>query len=429
MIIKNFNQLATTPLRKQALEIAEAGLKAIDTINLTDLGFDYDPATDSITVKGQQFPIAGFERVFIVGAGKVVAQAASVIEKKLGDRITDGLIIDIVPVHLKKIRSAVGTHPLPSSANVSATEEITDLLANAGENDLIISLIAGGGSSLLCAPAAITIEEERLITQALMDSGADILEMNTVRKHISSVKGGGLAKLAYPATLISLIFSDVPGDDISQVASGPTVMDKTTEEDALLILQKHNILMKCSMKSCGMVESEKDLKYFEKVHNIIFCSAQDALGAMEAKARELGLNPEIWERHFGGEASVIGKKIATEIKPNQCLLATGESVVTMETKTGGSGGRNQEMALAAASVIGPNCVFAAVASDGRDNSDVAGAIVDSTTAEKIAKSGGDLLDSLARHDEYAVLLDSESSIITGITGSNVSDFFIAIRAN
>lgn len=427
MIIKNFNQLATTPLRKQALQIAEAGLEAIQTTNLTNAGFQYDESSDLLTVKGQQFSLVGFERVFVVGAGKVVAPAASVIEQKLGDRINDGLIIDIVPSNLKKIKSAVGTHPLPSSVNVSATKEIVDLVSNAGEKDLIITLIGGGGSSLLCAPADVTLEEERLITQALMDTGTDIKEMNTVRKHFSLVKGGNLAKFAYPATVISLIFSDVPGDDISEVASGPTVPDSSTVDDAEAILYKHDILMKCSLKSCGLRETEKDPKYFEKVHNILFCSALDSLAAMKQEAEKLGLNVRVWDTDYSGEASVIGKQIVNETQPGECVIATGESVVTMEVSGSGSGGRNQEMALAAASVIGQDCVFAAIASDGRDNSDVAGAIVDSSTREKITSLGNNIEELLANHNEYAALLDVEASVITGITGSNVSDFFICIK--
>ncbi len=427
MIIKNFNQLAKTPLREKALHIAEAGLEAVQTTNLTNAGFQYDESTDSLTVKGQQFSLVGFERVFVVGGGKVVAPAATVIEEKLGDRISDGLIIDIVPTHLKRIRSAVGTHPLPSPVNISATKEIIDLVANATEKDLVITLIGGGGSSLLCAPSEVTLEEERLITQALMDTGTEITQMNTVRKHFSLVKGGGLAKIAYPATVISLIFSDVPGDDISEVASGPTVMDTTTVEDAEAVLQEHDILMKCSLHSCGLQETEKDPKYFEKVHNILFCSALDSLKAMEEKAKELGLNVRIWDTHFGGEASEIGKKIVNEVQAGECLIATGESVVTIKVNTHGSGGRNQEMALAAASVIGPDCVFAAVASDGHDNSDVAGAIVDESTKAVMAALGENLEEKLNNHDEYSILLNSESSIITGITGSNVSDFFVCIK--
>lgn len=427
MIIKNFNQLATTSLKTQALHIAEAGLHAIQTANLTDAGFLYDELTDSLTIKGHHFSLKPFKNVFVVGGGKVVAPAATIIEQKMGERITDGLIIDIVPAQLKRIKSAVGTHPLPSQANVSATKEIIDLVSNATENDLVIALIGGGGSSLLCAPSLVTLDEERLITQALMDTGTEIIEMNTVRKHLSLIKGGGLAKFAYPATVISLIFSDVPGDDISEVASGPTVQDTTTVEDAELILQKHDILMKCSLHSCGLDETEKDSKYFKNVHNILFCSSLDSLRAMRDKATELGLNVRVWDTEFGGEASEIGKKIVTEIDSGECIIATGESVVTLQPGDHGSGGRNQEMALSAAEVIGPDCVFAAVASDGRDNSDVAGAIVDDTTREAIQKLGGNLTDSLKRHDEYSVLLDAEASIITGITGSNVSDFFICIK--
>lgn len=427
MIIKNYEHLATSTSRKQILRILEAGLEAINTENLMRQNFAYNKQEDALYINSKKFDISKFKKVVVVGAGKMVARAAEGIEEAMLDRLAGGMIIDIVPGNLKKIVSRVGTHPLPSGANVTATNEIITMLNNLTEQDLVIAIIGGGGSSLMTSPQVISVDEERMITKALMDSGADILETNTVRKHFSQIKGGGLAKLAYPASVISLIFSDVPGDDISMVASGPTVRDNTTIQDAMEIMNKHNILQKCSMQKCGFIETPKDKKYFEHVENILFCSNKMALDAMEEKAKDLGLRAKIWNSSFTGEARDLAQKIISEVKPNQCLIAGGESVVTMNSHDHGSGGRNQEMGLAALLKLQPGVVFAALASDGRDNSDVAGALVDETNLARANTLHLNLLDSLNRHDEYTALLDINAAIMTGVTGSNVSDLVVCIR--
>ncbi len=429
MIIKNFLQLATTSTRKQVLRILEAGLEAINTEQLMHEQFAYDAKTDTLFVNHKAYSLKSYDKVVVVGAGKMVAKVSEGIEAKMIERISGGLIIDIVPAKTQKIVSRVGTHPLPSSANVSATDEIIGMLEQVTERDLVIAIIGGGGSSLLTSPQIISLEEERKITQALMDAGASISEMNTVRKHLSSVKGGGLAKYAYPATIISLIFSDIPGDDISMVASGPTVQDLTTTQDAMAIIDRYQILDRCDMENCGLKETPKEAKYFEKVHNILFCSGQTALLAMERIAHDLGLKVRIWNKAFSGEAREVAVQILKDIGPGECLVAVGESVVTINSPESekGSGGRNQEMTLAALLSLPLNTTFAALNSDGRDNSDVAGGIVDNENL-KIAQSKGiDLKSFLDRHDEYSILSDLNASIMTGNTGSNVSDFIVVIR--
>lgn len=429
MKIKNFNQLASSPERKQALLIAEAGLQALDTTKLTQQNFDYDAQRDTITINKTKYPLAGFKRVVVVGAGKVVAQAAQVIEQKLGDRLSAGVIIDIVPIELQVIKARLGTHPLPSRANLEATAEIIELVSDCTEDDFVIALIGGGGSSLLVSPSQISLEQERQIFNALLESGADIQEMNTVRKHMSSIKGGGLAKYAYPAKVVSLIFSDVPGDDLQYVASGPTMRDTTTVLDADHILSKYQILKLCDMDSCGLEESPKESKYFARVDNILFANSKIALQAMKAKAKDLGFNVKVWSEAFNQEARLLGPELIRSVRSGECLLAAGESTVVVNStqKHRGSGGRNQELALAAAVEINDSTVLAAIASDGHDNSDVAGAIVDVQTTQKAGKLGYDVAEALANHDEYQLLLDTESSIITGITGSNVSDLLVCLK--
>jgi glycerate 2-kinase len=427
MIIKNYEHLATTTSRKQVLRILEAGLSAINTESLMRDNFSYNQKEDALYINSNKYDLRKFQKVVVVGAGKMVVEAAEGIERVMLDRLAGGVVIDIVPGNLKKIVSRVGTHPLPSTANVTATNEIITMLNNLTEQDLVICVIGGGGSSLMTSPQVISVEEERIITKALMDSGADITEMNTVRKHFSNIKGGGLARLAYPAHVLSLIFSDVPGDDMSMVASGPTVRDTTTIQDAMQIMDKHKILEKCSMEKCGFIETPKDAKYFEHVDNILFCSNKLALDAMSEKARDLGLKPKIWNAAFQGEAKDIASQIVKEVKPNECLIAGGESVVSLDKSAHGSGGRNQEMGLAALLKMTPGTVFAALASDGRDNSDVAGSLVDETNLALAKKLNINLHQSLTNHDEYSTMLDINAAIMTGITGSNISDIVVCIK--
>jgi len=229
-IIKNFDELATTALRRDALEILEAGYGAISTKKVITSKVKVEE--NMLLVNGNEIDLDNYEKIFFVGIGKCSATAGEVFENLLGDRITDGIVIDVRGIELKRIRSHVGTHPFPSEANVEAAQSVREMLEGATENDLVIAVISGGGSALLCLPHDLKCEVLVNTTKELMKKGANIEELNTVRKHLSLIQGGQFAKIAYPAKIMSLIFSDVPGDDISTIASGPTVIDTTTKEDA-----------------------------------------------------------------------------------------------------------------------------------------------------------------------------------------------------
>lgn len=427
MKLQNFEELATSPLRKQALLIAEAGLEAVDTVNIIANHFYYNERNEELTVRGQKFALKQYQRVVLIGFGKAAFMAIKEIREKLGRRVDSGYVIDIISGDIPGVISRQGTHPLPSEGNISATKEMMDIIAACGEDDLIIMVTSGGASSLLTLPAGMTVEEERDITEALMEAGANIQEINTVRKHLSLVKGGQMAKAAYPATVINLIFSDVPGDELSTVASGPMVLDSTTAYNAMAVMKKYDVLEMCNIYSCHLHETPKDHKYFEKVHNILFCSAKDAISAMSTKAYDLGFNVRIWSEAFTGEAAEIGPAVVMSVTEGECLLGAGESVVTIKDNHHGRGGRNQEMALSALPAMMEDCVFVTVASDGRDNSDAAGAIVDLDTLDKAQAGKLDISGLLSEHNEYEALKQLGVLLKTGITGSNVSDFFICVK--
>ena len=347
------------------------------------------------------------------------------IQSILRNKISCGYVLDLKEGSLGNIVCKVGTHPLPTKVNIQATKELMDMLSVCEEGDLVLCVVSGGGSALLCQPHDMACDTEVTIISALTVKGATIQELNTVRKHISSVKGGNLAKIIYPATCISLIFSDVPGDDIGIVASGPTVKDSSTNRQAAEILEKYNVLEMCQMPSCNLLETPKDNKYFAKIHNILFVSAQQALKAMEEKAEDLGFKVKIFSKNFQGEARELAPNIIMESKKGECLLGAGESTVKITGK--GVGGRNQEMALAALSVISENQVLACVATDGHDNTESAGAIVDKTVLKRSAVLKLDPKTYLENNDSFTFFQSLGDQIITGNTESNVSDFFVCLK--
>jgi glycerate-2-kinase len=300
------------------------------------------------------------------------------------------------------------------------------MLQGVTERDLVLMVISGGGSSLLCMPHDINCETLRSITEALWKRGATITEVNTVRKHLSDILGGQLAKAAYPATVISFIFSDVPGDDMSIVASGPTVRDTTTIEDAESILAKYDVLTQCKLPNCELIETPKEQKYFDRVLNILLVTNKRALLAMEAKAGELGYTAVIKDAGLSGIAATRGKEFACiPMPPNNCWLYGGET--TVEIHGGGEGGRNQELALAAVSSISDDRVLIAAASDGWDNSDAAGAISDAGDRKRALAKNLDPEKFLARNDSYHFWQEAGGAIHTGRTGINVADFYLIIN--
>ena len=421
-LIKNFDELAVTPLRKDALEILEAGYSAISTKRVITSQVKVEGSTFSVGEK--QINLNDYEKVFFVGIGKCAANAGKVFEDLLGDRITDGIVIDVKGVSLKRIQSHIGTHPFPSEENIVAAQSIKRMLEDMTENDLVITFISGGGSSLLCLPHDIKCEMLTSITKTLMEKGASIREINTVRKHLSEIQGGQFAKLAYPATVVSLIFSDVPGNDISVVASGPTVMDTTTKEDAERILAKYAILAICKLPDCEVLETPKEEKYFKKVDNILLLTNEVALSAMKEKAIELGYRALVADSNVEGEARVAGKLIATQAKAGTCMLYGGETTVTVKNK--GKGGRNQEFILGALPYLKEDSVIVAAASDGWDNTDVAGAMGDKDILEKAHKIGILPEKFLEENKSYEFFKKVGGHISTGRTGSNVSDLYFTL---
>lgn len=424
-VIKNFGQLATSMQRKQALTVAEAGFEAINTRKSVKKQFIYDAKKQKLTVMGRKFNLPDYKKIVCVGFGKAALEAVTEIQQILKDKITCGYVLDLKEGDLGNIVCRVGTHPLPTKVNIEATKELLEMLKTCTKEDLVICVVSGGGSALLCQPYEISCEMEMAIISALTVKAASIGELNTVRKHISRVKGGHLAEIIYPATCISLIFSDVPGDDISMVASGPTVKDVTTNESAAKILKKYDILEMCQIASCRLLETPKDEKYFERVHNFLVVSAKQALSAMREKAEDLGFKVKIYSYAYQGEAKKLAEEIVKSMQKGVCLLGVGES--TVKITGSGKGGRNQEMALSALPLLSKNQVLICAASDGYDNTEAAGAVVDETAFLRAKALGLDPKSYLNNNDSFTFFEELGSQLNTGPTGANVSDFFVALE--
>lgn len=423
-IIKNFNVLATTPLRRDALTIIEAGYEAVLTERVIEN--EIELRGEDICIKGKSICLADYDRVFFVAIGKCAVDASTEFERILGDRITDGIVIDVKSGVFKHLRSFVGTHPFPSEANIAATKEIVNMFRDMTERDLVLTVISGGGSSLMSLPHKMTCEKIREITEALWKHGANITEVNTVRKHVSDILGGQLAKLAYPASVVSFIFSDVPGNDVGVVASGPTVRDETTIEDAERILMKYDVLQQCAIPDCQLIETPKEEKYFSRVMNVLLVTNASALLAMKNKAEELGYQADIRDMKLEGIASELGRLLVNDVIPNKsCILYGGETTVNISG--GGEGGRNQEFVLGAVDTIPANTVIVAVASDGWDNTDTAGAIGDAGDRERARAKGISAEQFLYANDSYRFWKIVGGAIMTGRTGINVADFYMVLK--
>ncbi|MEK7669069.1 MAG: DUF4147 domain-containing protein [Patescibacteria group bacterium] len=419
-IILNKAELATSNLRKNALDILEAGLEAINTekilrrkISVVD-GILKMAELPSLNVRegfGGELYLKSFEKIFFVGIGKCALDGAKVIENILGDYLTDGIALGVIADSTesffmpKKIRSFAGTHPYPSEQNVEITKKILEMVKGLTEKDLVITLISGGGSALFELPIeGVSLNEIIETTKKLTAKGADIYELNKVRKEMSQVKGGKFAELCRPAKMISLLFSDVLGNDISIIASGPTVLPSSSQGEG------------------QFREAERG-----GVMNILIASNHDALEAMKSKAEELGFNTTIETEKLSGNARDVGKELALrKLEPKNCLLFGGETTVIIP-ENHGVGGRNQEVALAALSFMQQNSILICVASDGFDNTDHAGAIADIELFEKSKSLNISPEEYLKKSDSYNFFKKVGGALYTEKLGSNVSDLCIIIR--
>lgn len=419
-LINNLEQLASSEPRRDALNIVQAGMEAIDTQRVVRQMVAL--SGDQLKVGEQVFDLANFKRLRIIAFGKAASEATVALEEIIGDRIADGVVIDVTTQQHRFVRAFRGTHPRPSTENVAAAKEIVNLADGVTADDLFLVVVSGGGSAMLCWPPEECNQGIKLYDEFLQ-AGGTIQELNTVRRHLSDLKGGGLAKLLYPATVIGLIFCDVPGSHFADVASGPTFLDQSTKADALTILQRHKIEADFLLH-----ETPKEEKYFTKVFNIPLISNEVALQAMAKRAESLGWKAKILSAEIYDFPEEALKKIFEQgaVGERVAILAGGEvSLVVRDTH--GTGGRNQYLAMSALSKLTASDTFLSMASDGVDNSTAAGAVVDQTTNAKAESLALDTQHYLAHGDTLTFFEKVGDLIYTGPTGANVSDLMLLLR--
>lgn len=417
--ISNFDTLATSQSRTDALTIIEEGYKAIDTTLVVENQVSLHEGV--LSIQGHTYRLSDYERIFIVGFGKASCKAVQALEGVLGNELDGGIVIDKHASVCRFVNVYQGSHPLPSSKNVEVSQKIATLAEELTEKDLAIVVVSGGGSALLCWPMSECDQGNELYSMFL-HAGGTIQELNVLRKHISSIKGGGLAKLLYPATVVGLVFCDVPGDHFKDVASGPTYFDETTVQDAEALLEKYSI-----KNIFAFNETPKDKKYFEKVTNIPFVSNKEALRAMEAEAKRRGYTVVCLGDEIYDTPPVFLQKTKERLTQKSVVIAGGELSIAL-THTGGVGGRNLYIASEGLDQIADTDTLVTFATDGIDNKSIAaGAIVDAETKRKAHEKN---LNNEAFHKEdkdSEFFVEVGDAIITGDTGSNVSDIYLMMR--
>jgi glycerate 2-kinase len=398
----------------------------------------------------REFNLKDFDRICLIGAGKASAPMAQAIEEIFGDRITRGLIVTKYghSLPLKSTEAMESGHPIPDQKGLDGARKMVHLLKDSSPRDLIIFLLSGGGSALLPMPAdGILLEEKQEVTQLLLDCGADIKEINAIRKHISQIKGGRLAQLAYPSTLLGFILSDVVGDPLDAIGSGPTVPDTSTFNEAWEILRKYDLLNEIAPSIQNHLRLGKEGKVketpkpgdavFGKVHNFLIGSNLIALEAAARESRSLGFNTLILSSSIVGEtkdAAHFHTAIAREIvqtgnplpKP-ACVISGGETTVTI--RGDGKGGRNQEFVLAGSMEISGlgKVVLLSGGTDGTDGpTDAAGAIADTLTGARATALGLSPKAHLQNNNAYPFFKNLGDLLMTGPTRTNVMDVRILL---
>lgn len=440
-------------LRQDAIAIFQAAIEAVDAEVAVRRHVHVDLRAGLLRLSsGTCLSLSRFKRVLVVGGGKAAASMAFALEQVIAPAFEPQGTVNVKHVHTSPRPRFIclneAGHPLPDAAGVEGVRRIEDLLQTVCDTDLLFVLISGGASALLPAPApGLSLEEKQETTDLLLRAGADIYELNAVRKHLSRMKGGQLALRAQPATVVSLILSDVIGDRLDVIGSGLTAPDPSTFEDAENALRKYDLLDRVPAsvltrlrdgRTGQIPETPKDFDSFSsRIHNLIVGSNRLAIEAAADAARSLGYHTSILSSTFQGETRgaarfhvEILREILSSGNPIQqpaCLLSGGETTVTVHGK--GKGGRNQEFGLAAAIALEgmENAVVLAAGTDGTDGpTDAAGAIVDGTTAFRATAAGLSMSDHLDRNDSYPLLHAVGDLLKTGPTGTNVMDLNIMI---
>lgn len=418
--IKNFDYLAVTKERTDLLTIMESGYESIDTIKIINDNIKIKDET--LKIKGENFNLRDFDRLFVLGIGKASSVAVEAIENVLGKRIYGGIVMDKKEGNCKIVKQYVCSHPVPEERNIIASKALVDLVSDLNEKDLVISVISGGGSAMICWPKSECKQGMNLYKEFLK-SGGNITELNTLRKHLSLLKGGGLAKYIYPATTISLIFCDVPGDHFEQVASGPTYKDSSNIEDVKKIIKKYNLSNKYNFN-----ETPKDNNIFNKVHNIPLVTNTNALSGMKEKAKELGYEVINVGAELYKDPETIIDLMISKTRPHSVVIGAGEPSIIIKNGKDGIGGRCESFAIRALEKITDQELISSFASDGIDNLSIsAGAIADQTTKEKAKQKNLSIKDNLENNTVDEFFKETGDQIITGETGSNVSDVMILLK--
>ena len=442
-LIRNYEELASTKLRKEALDIFTCGLQSVfpewiipRLIRLESRG---------LFINDEIYDLSN-RNIFIFGGGKASAIMASSIESVLGpSRIKDGIIIDkTVAAKTKKIRVLLGGHPVPNAEGVAAVKEMISLTKSISPNDLIICLISGGGSSLLTSPVSeVPLKELCMLYDHLLHTDMPVSEINIIRKHLTQLSGGRLAKLLYPSTIVSLIISDTLDWTYDATASGPTHPDESTFEMAIKILYKYglvgnisnNILKYLNKGMRGEVPEsiKRGDPIFENVRNIIIADNCIAIERMRDLALSSGYETKIVSSKLTGSISIVAEKLASEIHNHQarnniCLIAGGEPTVDIEA--GGKGGRCQHLAALLTEKIKnvPESVFLAAGTDGNDYLlGVGGAIVDYKTSTIAKKMGNEASHYIRDFNTFEYHRKLGNLVLMEPTHTNVCDVFIFLK--
>jgi hydroxypyruvate reductase len=440
-MIENRAALERTDRAAVALDCVVAGIEAAHPRTVVRDAVSY---TDGdLVVGGTTWDRTDYERVLVVGGGNAAGEIALALEGVCGDAITDGVVVTDAPTDTDRIECRRGDHPLPSERNVAGADALLEAVADADAETLVIAIVAGGGSALLASPAeGISLADLEATTRGLLESGASINEINAVRKHLSAIKGGQLARTAAPADVLGLVFSDVVGNDLAVIASGPTAPDPSTFEAAIEVLDRYDVDAPESVRTrlqagdAGSISETpgSDDPVFQRVSNHVLADNDTALRAAAETAEQRGLTPLILSARVRGEAREAAKThaaIAEEclatgspVDPPAVLLSGGETTVTI--RGDGTGGPNQEFALSGALETvdaGHSITIASVDTDGIDGAtDAAGALVDGTTVDDSAAAGAALDDN----DAYPYLDARDALITTGQTGTNVNDLRVIV---
>ena len=453
MIIKNKNEIANTKLRKLVLDIVEHGIKQVLPYKLMKDALEYNAPDKVLKIQNDVYKVS--KRIFVVGGGKASGAMAQALEKIIGAKnIVAGIVnCDTSDYKTKKIQIIKAGHPIPNTKSIMGVKQMFALKRKYSiqENDLVICLISGGGSALMCYPAeGISLADKQKTTDLLIRTGADISEINLVRKSLSEIKAGGLARFFAPAGIVGLIISDVAGNKLDVIASGPTAPCSLDFISAYNVLKKYNLfskspksVVKFLIKKGNDIKQDKK-KIFRDCHNYIIGDNTTALKAMAHFAKQKGLNIFVIKKPMSGDTNKLAELRANEIikqkyKGYDIVIAGGETSLKLPEKpgkatlspedTGGKGGRNQHYVgatMLAMEKYPRKYALAAVNTDGSDYlKGIAGAIVDDNSLIRARNKKIDVAEYLKEYNSYVLMNKiGNSLIVTGNTGTNVGDIAV-----